>query len=60
MTNHKDIPNFATWQHDNLVRFCQDCYAALLAEQAANEQLRIDFKDAMKLTRIQNLKDNQA
>jgi hypothetical protein len=42
------------------VRFCQDCYAALLAEQEANEQLRIDLKDAMKMARQQILKDNAA
>jgi hypothetical protein len=60
MTQTIDQPNFATWERDNLVRFCQDCYAALLAEQEANEQLRIDLKDAMKMARQQILKDNAA
>jgi hypothetical protein len=60
MTQPINQTNFATWERDNLVRFCQDCYSALLAEQAANEQLRRDFKDAMQLARIQNMKDNQA
>jgi hypothetical protein len=32
----------------------------LIEEQAANEQLRLDLKDAMKLARIQNMKDNKA
>ena len=54
-----DQPNFETWQRDNLVRICQDCYAALLAEQSANEQLRLDLKDAMKMARQQILKDNR-
>jgi hypothetical protein len=60
MTQPPDHPNFATWERDNLVRFCQDCYSALLAEQEANEQLRIDLKDAMKMARQQILKDNAA
>ena len=49
-----------TWQHDNLAKFATDCYIRLQDEQAANEQLRLDLKDAMKLARIQNMKDNQA
>jgi hypothetical protein len=60
MTQPIDQPNFATWERDNLVRFRQDCYAALLAEQEANEQLRIDLKDAMKMARQKILKDNAA
>ena len=60
MTQPIDQPNFETWQRDNLVRFCQDCYAALLSEQSANEQLRLDLKDAMKMARQQILKDNAA
>ena len=55
-----DLPNFGTWQHENLVRFCHECYAALLAEQEANKQLRLDFKDAMKMVRNQILKDNES
>jgi hypothetical protein len=60
MTQPIDQPNFATWERDNLVRFCHDCYAALLAEQAANEQLRLDLKDAMRMARKQILEDNRA
>ena len=55
-----DLPNFDTWLHENLVRFCHECYAALLAEQEANKQLRLDFKDAMKMVRNQILKDNES
>jgi hypothetical protein len=54
----KELPDFNTWQHESLVRFCKDCYAALLMEQEANRQLRLDFKDAMQVVRIQLLKDN--
>ena len=60
MTNHRDIPNFATWQHDTLAKFASEVYTRLQDEQAANEQLRLDLKDAMKLARIQNMKDNAA
>jgi hypothetical protein len=55
-----DTPNFKTWSHENLAKFSQDCYTRLLAEQAANKQLRLDLKDAMKLARIQNMKHNTA
>jgi hypothetical protein len=58
MTPINDSPNFASWQNDTLVQFAIDVYARLVAEQEANEQLRLDLKDAMKLARIQNMKDN--
>ena len=60
MTNQRETPNFATWQHSNLAKFATEVYTRLQDEQAANEQLRLDLKDAMKLARIQNMKDNQA
>jgi hypothetical protein len=60
MTKLTETPNFASWQHHNLAQFALDCYMRLLDEQAANEQLRLDLKDAMKLARIQNMKDNKA
>jgi hypothetical protein len=58
MTNHRDIPNFATWQHDTLAKFATEVYIRLQDEQAANEQLRLDVKDAMKLAHKQILEDN--
>jgi hypothetical protein len=60
MTKLTETPNFANWQHHNLAKFALDCYMRLIEEQAANEQLRLDLKDAMKLARIQNMKDNKA
>ena len=60
MTNQRETPNFAHWQHDTLARFAYECYIRLQDEQAANEQLRNDLKDAMKLARIENMKDNAA
>lgn len=53
-----DSPNLKTWSQENLANFAAKCYARLLAEQQANEQLRNDLKDAMKLARIENMKDN--
>jgi hypothetical protein len=60
MTNPKETPNFAAWRHDTLAKFAAEVYTRLQEEQAANEQLRLDFKDAMQLARIQNMKDNAA
>ena len=50
-------PSFATWEHGVLAKFAAEAYAKLQAEQAANEQLRLDLKDAMKLLRAA-LKEN--
>jgi hypothetical protein len=60
MTEPSDNPNFSTWQLDTLAKFAAEVYARLQAEQAANEQLRLDLKDAMRMARIQNMKDNAA
>jgi hypothetical protein len=60
MTNQRETPNFTTWQHDTLAKFATEVYTRLQDEQAANEQLRNDLKDAMKLARIENMKDNAA
>jgi hypothetical protein len=60
MNNKRETPNFRTWQHDTLAKFAHEVYIRLQDEQAANEQLRLDLKDAMKLARIENMKDNQA
>ena len=58
MNNKRETPNFASWQHDTLAKFATEVYIRLQDEQAANEQLRMDLKDAMKLARIENMKDN--
>jgi hypothetical protein len=58
MNEPADQPNFSTWQHDTLAKFAAEVYIRLQDEQAANEQLRMDLKDAMKLARIENMKDN--
>ena len=60
MNEQDDQPNCAIWQHNTLAKFAADCYAKLQAEQAANEQLRLDLKDAMRMARKQILEDNQA
>jgi hypothetical protein len=60
MKQHRETPDFASWEHDTLAKFARDCYLRLQDEQAANEQLRLDLKDAMKLARIQNMKENAA
>jgi ribosomal protein S20 len=60
MNNKRETPNFATWQQDTLAKFAHEVYIRLQDEQAANEQLRLDLKDAMKLAHKQILEDNQA
>ena len=60
MNEPADQPNFSTWQHDTLAKFASEVYAKLQAEQAANEQLRLDLKDAMRMARKQILEDNRA
>jgi hypothetical protein len=58
MTKQRETPNFTTWQHDTLAKFATEVYIRLQDEQAANEQLRMDLKDAMKLAHKQILEDN--
>jgi hypothetical protein len=60
MKQHRETPDFASWEHDTLAKFATEVYIRLQDEQAANEQLRLDLKDAMKLARIQNMKENAA
>jgi hypothetical protein len=60
MKQHRETPDFKTWQLDTLAKFATECYLRLQDEQAANEQLRLDLKDAMKLAHKQILEDNQA
>ena len=60
MKQHRETPDFKTWQHDTLAEFATEVYLRLQDEQAANEQLRLDLKDAMKLARIENMKENAA
>ena len=60
MNNKRETPNFASWQHDTLAKFATEVYIRLQNEQAANEQLRMDLKDAMKLAHKQILEDNQS
>lgn len=59
MVDKKESVAFNTWSHENLAKFAAECYAALEQEKLANEQLRQDFKDAMQVARILNLKDNK-
>lgn len=51
-----DEPNFASWQHELLAQFARDSYRRIKQLEEANEQLRLDLKDAMKLTRQQIIK----
>jgi len=60
MKQHRETPDFKTWQLDTLAKFATEVYIRLQDEQAANEQLRLDIKDAMKLAHKQILEDNQA
>jgi len=56
MNQKRETPLFATWRHETLAKFATEVYLKLQDEQAANQQLRLDLKDAMKLARIENMK----
>ena len=60
MSNMPDVPTFSTWDRRSLDRFAHDCYIRLKAEQQANEQLRLDLKDAMILLRKELNRNNHA
>lgn len=53
-----DLPNFAEWQRQPLVDKANEMYHKLVELHQANEQLRLDLKDAMKLVRQQHNKDD--
>lgn len=46
-----DTPNFAAWNQDTLAKYAMEQYLENIAIREANEQLRLDLKDAMKLLR---------
>lgn len=54
----RDVPNFAAWNTDTLVRFAQDAYVKMQEDADVIEHLRLDLKDAMKLVRQQLNKDD--
>ena len=54
----KDAPNFEAWDQATLAQFAKETYNRLQEMQEANEQLRLDLKDAMKLVRQQHNKDD--
>ena len=56
--SEKEMLNFESWKAHNLWKFAKDAYLRILELEEANEQLRNDFKDAMKIARKQNLGDN--
>lgn len=49
-----DAPNFGAWTHENLWKFAEEVYPALQAERQANEQLRLDLRDALNIIRNLN------
>lgn len=55
LSNNKNLPNFAAWREDNLAKIAEDLYMQNLQLREANEQLRLDLKDAMKLVRATSL-----
>ena len=41
------MPEFAAWEHQNLVRFAEEAYVRLKQQHEALEQATANFKDAM-------------
>lgn len=52
--NNTAKPNFATWEHRTLSKLTHDLWDENVRLRDANEQLRLDLKDAMKLVRQAN------
>ena len=48
-----DKPEFTKWQRNNLDELCGELWDENLRLREANEQLRLDLKDAMSLLRKQ-------
>jgi hypothetical protein len=46
-----DQPNFSTWEREVLDKFAEDAYVLMQQQAETIEQLRQDFRDAMKLLR---------
>lgn len=44
-------PDFHSWSQDTLARFAQEVYTKLKQTQDENEQLKLDFRDAMDALR---------
>lgn len=44
-------PDFPSWQRKTLDKFAQDAFRRMDELEEANEQLKQDLKDAMKLLR---------
>lgn len=42
-----NIPNFAAWTPENLVKFAEESYVLMQQQQEALEQYQRDLKDAM-------------
>jgi hypothetical protein len=53
----KDTPNFGAWKLETLADCARQMYIRLQELNDANEQLRLDLKDAMKLVRQQHNKE---
>jgi hypothetical protein len=45
------VPNFAAWNHEELIRFAEEAYRQMCADADAKEQLRMDNKDLSKINR---------
>lgn len=54
----RDVPNFAAWNPDTLVRFAQDAYVRMQEQEEGLAQLRLDLKDAMQMLRQKHLEDD--
>jgi len=52
--NENAKPAFAAWETGNLANLCNDLWDDNVKLRDANEQLRLDLKDAMKLVRQAN------
>jgi len=55
MPNELSKSEFMTWTIENLAALTSDLHQDNIRLRAANEQLRLDLRDAMRLVRQQHL-----
>jgi len=53
------MPDFKTWERENLNKFATDAYMKLLEQEDLIQQLQCDLKDAIEAYRVLIRRGNQ-
>lgn len=49
--SRKNVPDFASWNPENLAKFADDAYKKMLEQQDEIEHLRLDLKAVLRAYR---------